>query len=135
LTQRTLVGVLVHGVQRSALLQLKRRAQVVKAPLAASPQDEVKRGFPLRGRACRRCCNGSDVQQRIPYRMLIDDLRIVARDRPIRVVVIDNQSSDGTVELIRSHSDIKLVESGGNLGRCDKRRTVTLLGDATPARF
>jgi GT2 family glycosyltransferase len=47
---------------------------------------------------------------------LIDDLRTVARDHSVRVVVVDNQSSDGTVEQIRSHSDITLVESRGNLG-------------------
>ncbi|MFD5807616.1 WecB/TagA/CpsF family glycosyltransferase [Rhodococcus aetherivorans] len=47
---------------------------------------------------------------------LIDDLRIAARDQSIRVVVVDNQSSDGTTDVVRSHTDITLVESGGNLG-------------------
>ncbi|SEL11967.1 glycosyltransferase family 2 protein [Rhodococcus maanshanensis] len=47
---------------------------------------------------------------------LIDDLRIAARDRPVRVIVVDNRSSDDTVELVRAHRDIRLIESGGNLG-------------------
>lgn len=47
---------------------------------------------------------------------LIGDLRIEAHRNSIRVVVVDNQSSDGTAELIRAHSDIRLIESGGNLG-------------------
>jgi GT2 family glycosyltransferase len=47
---------------------------------------------------------------------LIHDLMAVASDLSLRVVVVDNQSSDGTVEQIRSHPDITLVESGGNLG-------------------
>jgi GT2 family glycosyltransferase len=47
---------------------------------------------------------------------LIDDLRRAARDRPIRLVVVDNQSSDDTVEVVRAHDDVVVVESGGNLG-------------------
>jgi GT2 family glycosyltransferase len=48
--------------------------------------------------------------------MLIDDLRVAADNRPIRLIVVDNQSSDDTVAIVRSHHDITLVESGGNLG-------------------
>ena len=48
--------------------------------------------------------------------LLIDDLRIAAHDRCIRLVVVDNQSSDGTADVIRAHKDLVLVESGGNLG-------------------
>ena len=47
---------------------------------------------------------------------LIDDLRRAARDRPIRLIVVDNQSSDDTVEVVRTHDDVVVVESGGNLG-------------------
>jgi GT2 family glycosyltransferase len=54
--------------------------------------------------------SASDVSQ------LIDDLRLAARDRPVRLIVVDNQSSDETVNVVRAHDDIILVESGGNLG-------------------
>lgn len=47
---------------------------------------------------------------------LIDDLRRAARDCRVRLIVVDNQSSDGTVDLVRAHEDVELVETGGNLG-------------------
>lgn len=47
---------------------------------------------------------------------LIDDLRVAAVDRVLRVIVVDNQSSDGTADLVRTQSDVELIESGGNLG-------------------
>jgi GT2 family glycosyltransferase len=47
---------------------------------------------------------------------LIDDLRLAAHDHPIRLIVVDNKSSDDTVNIVRAHDDIILVESGGNLG-------------------
>ncbi len=54
--------------------------------------------------------SASDIAQ------LIEDLRLAARDRPIRLIVVDNQSVDDTVDVVRAHDDIILVESGGNLG-------------------
>lgn len=48
--------------------------------------------------------------------LLIDDLRVAAGDHPIRLIVVDNQSTDDTVEIVRAHDDIVLIESGGNLG-------------------
>ena len=48
--------------------------------------------------------------------LLIDDLRVAALDRPLRVIVVDNHSSDGTADIVRGHTDIRLIESGENLG-------------------
>jgi GT2 family glycosyltransferase len=48
--------------------------------------------------------------------LLIDDLRVVAFDRPLRVIVVDNQSSDGTADIVRAHTDVRLIEAGENLG-------------------
>ncbi len=36
--------------------------------------------------------------------------------RPLRIVVIDNDSRDGTVELVREQPGVELVEAGRNLG-------------------
>ncbi len=47
---------------------------------------------------------------------LIEDLRVEAQDRTLRLIVVDNQSRDGTAESVRAHPDITFVESGGNLG-------------------
>lgn len=54
--------------------------------------------------------SASDIPQ------LIGDLRAAAIDRRLRLIVVDNQSSDSTVDFVRAHSDITLIESGGNLG-------------------
>lgn len=47
---------------------------------------------------------------------LIADLRLEARDLPLRVIVVDNQSRDDTLSLVRQHADLICIESGGNLG-------------------
>ncbi len=47
---------------------------------------------------------------------LVHDLRSVASKHAVRLVVVDNDSSDDTVSLLRRHSDIVVVESGGNIG-------------------
>ena len=48
--------------------------------------------------------------------LLIDDLRVAALDRTLRVIVVDNQSSDGTADIVRAHTDVKLIEPTENLG-------------------
>lgn len=48
--------------------------------------------------------------------VLIAELRVAAIDVDIRLIVVDNQSSDGTVDLMKAHADVVLVEPGGNLG-------------------
>lgn len=47
---------------------------------------------------------------------LIASLRPEAAQIPMRVVVVDNSSTDGSLELAREHSDVVAVASGGNLG-------------------
>ena len=47
---------------------------------------------------------------------LIADLRVAAHDLSLRVVIVDNESVDDTVDLVRRHADVILIESGGNLG-------------------
>lgn len=47
---------------------------------------------------------------------LINDLRLAADGCAIRVVIVDNESSDDTVEIIRMFTDVVLIESGVNLG-------------------
>lgn len=47
---------------------------------------------------------------------LVDDLRVAAASLRLRVIVVDNQSSDGTADIVRTHMDVKLIESAENLG-------------------
>lgn len=47
---------------------------------------------------------------------LLDDLRRETDELGIRVVVVDNDSSDGTADLVAQHHDVMLVRSGANLG-------------------
>lgn len=49
-------------------------------------------------------------------RDLLSDLRAVDADIKLRVVVVDNDSTDGTPDVVRAEADVVLVESGGNLG-------------------
>ena len=56
------------------------------------------------------CNNASDIS------LLIDDLRVATLDQPLRVIVVDNQSSDGTADIVRAHTDVRLIESRVNLG-------------------
>ncbi len=46
----------------------------------------------------------------------IDSLRVQAADHRIRLVIADNDSADGTLELLAGHPDIVLINTGGNLG-------------------
>ncbi|MGB3771526.1 MAG: glycosyltransferase family 2 protein [Rhodococcus sp. (in: high G+C Gram-positive bacteria)] len=47
---------------------------------------------------------------------LIDSLRTEAANVTLRVVVIDNASTDGTPHLVSETSDVVLVHAGGNVG-------------------
>jgi exopolysaccharide biosynthesis WecB/TagA/CpsF family protein len=100
-----------------ALVWLKRKARVVEGAAASVPRDSAERGsFVSRGEHAVIAAiavtynSASDVSQ------LINDLRLSAREHPIRLIVVDNKSSDDTVNVVRAHDDIILVESAGNLG-------------------
>lgn len=47
---------------------------------------------------------------------LLDDLRAEATDTALRVVVVDNDSTDGTVDEVSDRTDVVLVEARGNVG-------------------
>jgi GT2 family glycosyltransferase len=47
---------------------------------------------------------------------LLDSLPAAAAGLRVRVIVVDNGSTDGTVALVRSHPDVTCVETGANLG-------------------
>ena len=47
---------------------------------------------------------------------LFADLRRDAVSLALRVVVVDNESTDDTAELVSKHDDINLIRSGGNIG-------------------
>jgi GT2 family glycosyltransferase len=49
-------------------------------------------------------------------RACLESLRAHAPARPLRVIVVDNDSRDGTVELVRGLSGVELIEAGRNLG-------------------
>ncbi len=86
--------------------------------MAELASDEQSRGTFVSAAAQARVAvvvvtynSASDVPQ------LIDDLRVAALDRPVRLVVVDNQSADGDCRRrCEGNEDIVLVESGGNLG-------------------
>ncbi len=97
-----------------ALLRLKRTARVVEAAIAPAAGDRgsfAGSDGHVEAAALVVTYNSSaDLPQ------LIDDLRAAARDHSIRLIVVDNDSTDGTVDVLRGNDDIILVESGGNLG-------------------
>jgi exopolysaccharide biosynthesis WecB/TagA/CpsF family protein len=47
---------------------------------------------------------------------LLHGLRGEAQAQPLKVVIADNGSTDGTLDRVRAHPDVVLVETGGNLG-------------------
>jgi len=47
---------------------------------------------------------------------LLDSLPAAAAGLRIRTIVVDNGSTDGTVELVQSRPDVTCVEAGANLG-------------------
>lgn len=100
-----------------ALVRLKRTARVVEAATTqmSTETGDAGRFVPPQAHAevtgiVVTYNSESDIGQ------LVDDLRLAARERAIRLVVVDNESCDRTVEVLRSHDDIVVIEAGGNLG-------------------
>ena len=64
---------------------------------------------------------------------LINSLRAEAEHTALRVVVADNRSGDGTLELARENPDVIAIDTGGNLGySAGINRAMAYAGD-TPA--
>lgn len=62
---------------------------------------------------------------------MLSSLRHEAAGLRLRVVVADNDSTDHTVEVVRRHPDVVLVDSGGNLGyAAGVNRALRAAGDA-----
>jgi GT2 family glycosyltransferase len=95
---------------------LKASATVGEAAMAASPQNAIRGRFVSAGMHADVAAVVVTYNSASDIALLIDDLHVAAGDRPIRLIVVDNQSSDDTVKIVRAHDDIVLVESGGNLG-------------------
>lgn len=49
-------------------------------------------------------------------RQLLQDLRAAAKELAVRVIVVDNASEDETAQIVRSETDVILIESGANRG-------------------
>lgn len=47
---------------------------------------------------------------------LLESLRAEAAEQSLRVVVVDNASTDGTLDAVATHPDVVAVSSGGNRG-------------------
>lgn len=47
---------------------------------------------------------------------LLEDLRRDARDLAMRVIIVDNDSYDGTVDRVSAEDDVVVICSGGNIG-------------------
>ncbi len=64
---------------------------------------------------------------------LIESLRAEAEVTALRVIVADNRSDDGTLQLAKAHPDVIAVDTGGNLGySAGINRAMAYVGD-TPA--
>jgi exopolysaccharide biosynthesis WecB/TagA/CpsF family protein len=100
------------------LLRLMRRARTVQRGSVMLIRDAsaVRGAFVARGQKAAVAAVVVTHNSAGDIPRLIDDLHLAAREQSIRVVVVDNRSSDGTPDLVRRYSDVTFVESGGNLG-------------------
>lgn len=99
-----------------ALLRLKRTARVVASAVPAAAQAEGRGRFVGADEHADVAAVIVTYNSASDVPLLIDDLRLAAQQRPIRLIVVDNQSSDETVKVVRAHDDIVLIEADNNLG-------------------
>jgi GT2 family glycosyltransferase len=64
---------------------------------------------------------------------LIESLRAEAEHTSLRVVVADNQSDDGTLQLAQAYSDVIAIDTGGNLGYAGGVNRAMAYADDIPA--
>ncbi|MBS1692091.1 MAG: WecB/TagA/CpsF family glycosyltransferase [Actinobacteria bacterium] len=104
---------LIHGPP--SLVQLRRSAKVVRG--VAPPDSGLDRGkFAAREVHADVAAVVVTYNSASDIATLIDDLRVAAHGMALRLIVVDNQSADETVDRVREHGDVVLIESEGNLG-------------------
>ncbi len=99
-----------------ALVRLKRTAVVRESFPNWDPPDGGGGHFVAVGRHAAVAVITVTYNSAAHVGPLVEDLRSAARDRPIRLVVVDNASTDHTVRVVAAHDDIVLVQPGTNLG-------------------
>ena len=72
---------------------------------------------------------------REPLRACLESLRAHPPSRPMRVIVVANDSRDGTAELVRALADVELIEPDGTSASPQRRiAPSTAVGLATSWR-
>lgn len=100
-----------------ALLRLERRACAVAAPPRVPVHHTVgRKQFTPSDRHAAVAIVAVTYNNESDIPSFTESLRTATAGLSVRVIVVDNQSSDGTAELLRTLSDITLIETGGNLG-------------------
>ena len=99
-----------------ALLRLKCTARVVASAVPTAARAERRGRFVGADEHADVAAVVVTYNSASDVPLLIDDLRLAAQQRPIRLIVVDNQSSDETVKVVRAHDDIVLIEADNNLG-------------------
>jgi exopolysaccharide biosynthesis WecB/TagA/CpsF family protein len=106
---------LVHSPR--AWLRMKRSARITEASVeSTSPMTDDRGQFiDHTGHAAITVVVVTfNSARHIPT--VVDSLRLQARQQSIRLIVVDNDSSDDTIACVRQHDDVILVQTGGNLG-------------------